>query len=128
LDRPTALIAHDSPEWCSVISHMLSSHYDVVGSISDGDEVLASASALQPDFLTLDVTMPGTSGLNLLPKLRALVPAATIVIVTTHSSDLYVKEAYQRGADGYVLKANAWQDLLPALQNGRTVREALVRA
>jgi DNA-binding NarL/FixJ family response regulator len=60
--------------------------------------------------------MPGISGLQLLPELRSAMPNAVIVIVTITSDQLYMDEACRRGADGYVLKRNALDDLIPAIR------------
>ncbi len=124
----TVLIADDSPEWRSAIAEILHPAYPVVRQVGRGDEVIAAASLIDPDLITLDVSMPGISGLNLLPRLRTLFPNTTIVIVTTNSDRLYVAEAYQRGADAYILKANAQRDLPPALQNARVPRQPAARA
>ena len=125
---PTVLIADDNPEWRSVIADILRSEYEVVRHIERGDEVLAAACALQPDFITLDVSMPGISGLNVLPHLRQALPHTVIVMVSTNSSKLYVDEAYRRGADGYVSKSSAWRDLVPTLQAARAPRRSALRA
>lgn len=116
MNDSSVLIADDNPEWRSVIADMLRSQYDTVHQVERGDEVIPAASLLHPDAITLDVSMPGISGLNLLPQLRAAFPDTVIIIVTTNSSKLYVEEAYRRGADGYVFKGNALSDLIPALQ------------
>jgi len=113
LNLPTALIADDNAEWRSVIAEVLRADYDVVCIVARGDEVMAKASVLRPDLVTLDVSMPGISGIQLLPRLRTLLPNARILIVTANSAELYVQEAYRRGADGYVLKSNVWRDLPP---------------
>jgi two-component system, NarL family, response regulator DesR len=128
LNLPTALIADDNSEWRAAIARMLGPGYDVVCQIAHGDQVIASASRFKPDFVTLDISMPGTSGLKLLPRLRTLLPNATIVILSTNSDDLYIQEAYRRGADSYVLKTRAWRDLIPALESGRLARQQIARA
>lgn len=61
--------------------------------------------------------MPGISGLKLLPELRAAMPKAVIVMVSTESSKLYVSEAHRRGADAYVAKRRTGSDLIPAIQS-----------
>ncbi|MBV9675546.1 MAG: hypothetical protein JO185_04380 [Acidobacteriaceae bacterium] len=47
-------------------------------------------------------------------------PTAVIVVLTTNSSELYREEACHRGADAYVLKHDALEELLPAIQAGLT--------
>ncbi len=128
MNRPTALIADDNAEWRTVIADVLRSEYDVVCVVARGDEVIAQASDLKPDLVTLDVSMPGISGILLLPRLRALLPDASILIISTNSTNLYVQEAYRRGADGYVLKRNVLRDLLPSLKKVSVIRRTAVTA
>jgi DNA-binding NarL/FixJ family response regulator len=116
MHRATALIADDNPEWRNAIARLLEGHYHVLGFVARGDEVVRRAVSLQPDVITLDVSMPGKSGLNVLPELRVAVPNAAIIIVTTTPTMIYIDEAYRRGADGYVLKRNAASDLRPVIK------------
>lgn len=111
----TVLIADDNREWRTVIERLLEPHYEVLGLVARGDEVVARAVSLQPEVITLDVSMPGKSGLNLLPELRIAVPDAAIVVVTTTLTTIYIEEAYRRGAHGYVFKRNVRSDLVPAI-------------
>lgn len=120
--RPKALIADDGPLWQQVISQILEREYDVVAVVGDGRYVLETARLTQLDLITLDVSMPGISGLMLLPALRKTFPEATIIVVTTKNSDVYVDESYARGADGYVAKAKVMTDLLPAIGSASTRR------
>ena len=114
LSRPTALIVEDNYDWQANIAHILSPEYDIIGFVAHGDEVVETARLLHPDLITLDISLPGTSGLNLLPALRAALPDAVIIMLTTTFSKVYVDEAYRRGASGYVLKGKALSELLPA--------------
>jgi DNA-binding NarL/FixJ family response regulator len=117
--RPGALIVDDNRQWQNVIADILSVRYDVLGTIAHGTEVLAAAATLRPDVVTLDISMPGISGLRLLPELRVELPDAAIIVVTTHSSKLYIDEAYRRGADGFVAKNKVVTELIPAIEGAK---------
>lgn len=118
MSRPTALIADDNVDWRDLIAQVLQPEYEIAGFVALGSEVVTQAVTLQPDVITLDVSMPGISGIRLLPQLRAAMPDTVIVIVSMESSRLYVDEAYRRGADGYVAKSKTPSDLIPAIQDG----------
>jgi DNA-binding NarL/FixJ family response regulator len=120
MSRPTALIAEDHREWQRTLTQILEQEYDIGAVVADGNQALDTARVLRPDVITLDVSLPGRSGLLLLPALRAALPEATIIIVTTHTSKLYVDEAYQRGADGYVAKRDVLTELLPTIAAATT--------
>jgi two-component system, NarL family, response regulator DesR len=113
--RRTVLIADDNAQWREIIARILQPEYAVVGFAERGDELLARAAALHPDVITLDVSMPGRSGLAVLPELRRALPGAVLIILTTTSNKLYRDEADHRGADGYVLKNRALHELVPAI-------------
>ena len=117
--RARAVIADDNAHWRQAIYRVLSACHDVIGYAERGDELIAAASRLRPDIVTLDVSMPGGSGLSVLPALRAALPDAVIVVVSLKSSSIYLEEAFQRGADAYIQKNRVLSDLMPAIAAGR---------
>lgn len=117
MSRLTVLIAEDNDEWCKLIARILEPEYSVIGFVAQGSEVVREAVARQPNIITLDVSMPGMSGLRLLPELRAAMPKLAIVMLSTESRKLYVDEAHRRGADAYVAKRRTASDLIPAIED-----------
>lgn len=89
---------------------------DVVGEADDGSRVADLARELRPDVLVLDISMPGISGMELLPDLRRIVPETQIVIFSMHRREVLLQQALEHGARGYVLKASAVEDLLSAIR------------
>ncbi len=90
--------------------------YEVVGEASSGNETLSLAEQLRPDLILLDLSMPALGGLDALPVLRQLVPAARILILTMHDDPQYLRQALKQGASGYVLKKAADSELLSAIR------------
>jgi two-component system response regulator NreC len=90
--------------------------YEVVGEASSGTETLALAAELQPDLILLDLSMPALGGLDALPTLRQLLPAAKILILTMHDDPQYLRQALKHGASGYILKKAADTELLSAIK------------
>ena len=88
----------------------------VIGEAGDGREALRLAQSLQPDLILLDLSMPGLNGIEALPVLRRLAPAARTLILTMHDDEGYLRQALQKGAAGYVLKKAADSELLSAVQ------------
>jgi DNA-binding NarL/FixJ family response regulator len=117
--RNTVLVADDNAQWRGIIATVLQPEFEVIGYVERGDELAAAALRLQPEVVTLDVSMPGQSGLNALPAIRRILPDAIVIVVTTTASAIYREEAIRRGADGYVLKSLVLRDLVPAIQRGR---------
>ena len=82
----------------------LEERHEVVGEAQDGLEAIERAPAAGPDVLLLDLNMPRLSGMEALPRLRALLPDAKIVILTTGRFPDERRRALEAGADGYIVK------------------------
>ncbi len=76
----------------------------VVGEAGDGVEALRAAVNVHPDLVLLDLAMPVMDGLEALPRLRALLPSAKIVVFSGFESDAAGEQAIGGGADAYVEK------------------------
>jgi DNA-binding NarL/FixJ family response regulator len=104
----------------------------VVGEAADGREALAAAVRLQPDLVLLDLSMPTTTGLAILPSLRRAVPHSRILILTMHDDAEHLHLGLRAGASGYVLKQAADSELLAAIRtvmrNEIYVHPSLTRA
>ena len=95
---------------------------EVVGEAGDVAGAVELARSLQPDVITLDLTMPGGSGLGAIEKLRAAAPSARVVVLTMHEDPAYVRSALAAGASGFLVKSAADSALIAALravQRGR---------
>jgi DNA-binding NarL/FixJ family response regulator len=88
----------------------------VVGELADGNGVLEHATALKPDIVVMDVSMPGMNGLVATRTLKGAQPDITIVALTRHDDDTYLEELLRAGASGYVLKQSAPTELLQAIR------------
>lgn len=93
------------------------SRFEVVGESERGDQTLQVLGELQPDVLILDLNMPGGDGFDVLHKARDVAPDVRIVVLTMHAQAEYVTRAVKEGADGYLLKDLAVQDLIAAVDS-----------
>jgi len=109
---------------------------EVVGEAARGDETLALLAQLEPDVLLLDLNMPGGDGFEVLRKARDAAGGTRIIVLTLHVQAEYVARAVREGADGYLSKDLAVQELTDAIASvmaGRPhysapVQEALQQA
>jgi len=90
--------------------------FEVVGESTNGREALALARQLSPDVVVLDIGIPGLNGIDTARSVVRDVPSTRVVMLTVHSEDAYVLEALRAGARGYVLKSQAADDLVRAIQ------------
>ena len=95
---------------------------EIVGEVSDGFEATQQAERLQPDLIVLDVGLPTLNGIEAARRIHKLVPACKILFLSQESSADVVQEAFNSGAQGYVVKANAGSELLAAVEAVRQGR------
>ena len=88
---------------------------EVVLEVGDGDSALQALAVTPVDVLVLDLTMPGTDGFEVLRRAKRMYPELKILVLTMHASSEYVAQAVREGADGYLLKDSAVQDLVAAI-------------
>jgi DNA-binding NarL/FixJ family response regulator len=89
----------------------------VIGEVQDGIQAVHQAERLQPDLILLDIGLPGLNGIDAARRIVRLAPSARIIFLTQESSPDVVREALSLGAWGYVLKVQAAQELLIAVES-----------
>lgn len=90
--------------------------FTAVGEAANAEEALRLAERRLPEFILLDVTLPGMSGIELIPKLIELLPDVKILMLSMEDDPAYVREAFKSGACGYVLKEAAQSELVNAME------------
>jgi DNA-binding NarL/FixJ family response regulator len=89
--------------------------YEVVGVASDGMSAMRAVTELQPDIVMMDLTMPRTSGIDAIVKIKRQYPQIKIIALTFHKEDKYIHATLEAGADAYVLKDDSRTELFSAL-------------
>lgn len=112
------LIVDDHPMMREGISATLSRQDDmaVVGEASEGHEALRLHRELRPDVTLMDVQMPGLGGIEALEAIRAEMPAAVVLVLTTYEGDVQASRALQAGAAGYLLKSVLRKELVDTIR------------
>jgi len=101
------VVAEDHAEFRELLSKQLGLEPDlkVIGEARDGFEAIAAVARLAPDVLTLDLDLPGLSGLEVLEVVRWCSPNTKVIILSGHDEEETVLEAIRLGARGYIVKA-----------------------
>lgn len=112
------LIVDDHDPWRREVSSLLqeSTGWEIVDEAADGHEAVEKAEALRPDLILLDIELPRANGLEAARRILALDPNQRILFVTGHRSWDIAEAALATGARGYILKADAGSELLPAME------------
>ncbi len=90
--------------------------WQIVCEVSDGVEAVQKAGELKPDLIVLDIGLPKLDGIEAARRIRQVSPNSKIVFLTMGNSLDVAQAAMSTGAQGYVHKADAQRDLLPAVE------------
>lgn len=93
-----------------------SKHIAVAGEAGAGPETINLVTREKPDIAILDISMPGFDGFEILERIQSMGACTKVIFLTMHNDALTAKRALQSGASGYVLKDNAFEDLLYAIK------------
>jgi DNA-binding NarL/FixJ family response regulator len=121
--RARVLLADDHTIVADGLKSLLKDHYELVGTASDGGQLVDAARSLRPDVIVTDFSMPVLSGLDALRQLKAERLNARVIFLTMHADAVVATEALRAGASGFVLKHAAGDELISAIEtvlNGRT--------
>ena len=100
------LIVDDHPITRGALAALLGQHdFSVVGEAGDGETAIELARSLQPQLVLLDLSMPGLSGLEALPRIRDAAPDCEVVVLTASGTEENLLSAIRGGAAGYLLKS-----------------------
>ena len=117
MNKPRVLIADDHRLFLEGLKGIVEDHCEIIASVTDGREVVSTAAKLHPDIIFLDIAMPLLNGIEATRQIKRANPRIQIIVVTMQLSRDYVREAFEAGASGYVLKQAAASELLAALRD-----------
>ena len=114
----TVLIVDDHPllrhGLCDVITR--SHRFKIVGEASDGEEALRKVTVLKPEIVILDIDMPRLNGLETIRAIQEVGLFTKVIILTMYKEEEMFNAAMDLGARAYVLKENAPQEIVAALE------------
>lgn len=91
------------------------SYMIITGEAKSGEELLVLLSNNECDIAVMDLSMPGKNGLEVLSEINKLFPALKVLILSVHPEEKYGLEVLRSGADGYLTKESAAEELLNAI-------------
>jgi len=122
-------IAEDHRLVMEGIRKLIESECEIVATTTSGRDAVNLATEHSPDVMLMDIALPELNGLDAARQIKRLHPNIRIVFVTVQMNRDYVREAFEAGASGYVLKQATSAELLSAIrevQNGRFFVSGLI--
>ena len=112
------LLVDDHAMFRSGMKALLESEHglEVVGEAATGDDGVDRARELKPDVVVMDLSMPGSNGLEATRRIAALGLKARVLVLTVHAEEEYLVPVVEAGASGYLTKTSADQDLVEAIR------------
>jgi two-component system response regulator NreC len=89
---------------------------ETVGEAPNAERAVFEALETKPDIVLMDVVMPGKSGIEGMPSLLQALPEVKVLMLSMQDDPHYVREAFEAGASGYVLKEAADTDVVDAVR------------
>jgi DNA-binding NarL/FixJ family response regulator len=113
------LIADDHEVVRLGLRAILESHagWEIVAEAENGKDTVTKALGSKPDVAIIDYSLPVINGIEATRQIHARLPDAEILIFTMHDSDMLVRELLEAGARAYVLKSDARQYLVAAVES-----------
>jgi DNA-binding NarL/FixJ family response regulator len=116
MDRPRIMLADNHRLLREALAALLEPHCEVVGTVSDGRELLAAAAKLKPDVVVLEIALTRLNGLDAGRQLKDLLPRVKLVYLTVSGDPDLAAELLQIGAAGLLFKSSASSELLQAIR------------
>ncbi len=118
-DVTKILLVDDHAMFRAGIRHLLEAEggrLEVVGEASSGDEAVDRVRELKPDVVVMDLSMPGSNGLEATRRIAALELDTKVLVLTVHAEEEYLVPVVEAGASGYMTKTSADTDLIEAIR------------
>lgn len=116
--RKRILIVDDHPMMRQGLAQLISAEPDlaVCGEAEDASRALDAVSALKPDLVLADISLPGKNGIELIKDFQALRPGLPVLVISMHDESLYAERVLRAGGRGYIMKQEGGKKLMQAMR------------
>lgn len=123
--QPRVFIADDHALVVEGFRQLLAQDTVIVGTAHSGAELLEKVRKASPDIVLMDVLLADMNGFDLIQSVKKKLPHVKVILVTMLSEPFYISEGFQKGANGYVLKQSASNELMTAIHTVMSDRRYL---
>lgn len=82
---------------------------------ADGESGMELCRSQRPHLVLMDVGLPDANGIDLIARIREMLPQTVVIVISQHAADVYLERAREAGAFAYVTKDKVYRELLPAV-------------
>jgi DNA-binding NarL/FixJ family response regulator len=117
-DATRVLIVDDHPLLRKGVSQLIDQEEDltIVGEAEDAYKAIVAIETTKPDVALIDITLNGTSGIELLKDIKVRYPKLKMLVLSMHDESVYAHRALRAGASGYIMKQEGTEKVLMALR------------
>jgi len=115
--RPSILLVDDHTLVLEAFKKLLEPEFDIVGTVTDGQNLLPVATQLKPDIVVLDLGMPQLNSSEAGRELKKLLPRTKMIVLTMNEDPEVARDSLQNWASGFVLKKSAGVELVTAIRD-----------
>lgn len=90
--------------------------FEVVGTAEDANSALSMIQEVKPDVAMVDLSLKESSGIELIKDLQNICPEVRILVVSLHDEEIYAERVLRAGAKGFIMKAEAVDDIITAVK------------
>jgi DNA-binding NarL/FixJ family response regulator len=123
MKKARVLLAEDHVLVSEGLAKLLENDCTLVGIVADGRALVQAVKELTPDIAIIDISLPLLNGLEAARQIKKCEPQTKLIFLTMHAEENFVKDAFQAGGSGYILKKSATAELVFAIKEvyqGRT--------
>jgi DNA-binding NarL/FixJ family response regulator len=113
--RYRVVLADDHEDILDEVCRLLTPEFEVVDKVKDGIALIQAAAKFRPDAAICDLHMPGLDGIECGARILRRGLSKAVIVLTMYNAPGLVEKALQEGIQGYVLKVDASEELVPAI-------------
>lgn len=117
-NKKRILIVDDHPMMRQGLALLIGAEPDlaVCGEAENASAALDAISALKPDLVLADISLPGKNGLELIKDFQAMQPGLPVLVISMHDESLYAERVLRAGGRGYIMKQEGGKKLMQAIR------------
>jgi DNA-binding NarL/FixJ family response regulator len=115
MSHSRVLLADAHPNMLEAVRGLLKGKFAATVMVADESSLLEAVPRLQPDLVVVDLSLPVSGGVNVVPTLLGRHPGLRVIVLSVHDEQIALSQALGAGAAGFVLKRTAASDLTAAV-------------